>query len=548
MADSSGSEEEQEDGTLGALISFANLENVMKHMIKKFKSIEAYTQSNDAAIVGLKNNLETRATVTALEEMMLEINQRFDSVQESIVNNKEGLLQLTQHFDKLKASQARIDKRVDCVVKEKAVQDRMIREIQDALQDKVSLAELNMFEAKFAGYTTKLEHQQIISALSDYASVDIAERIAENVKVLATRFDDYARTSKMEQQIQEVRDWVGDELTNYAKSRQTNDRIEELASYIKEQSLVFDRVYAASDDKLRGLSDRLTSMYEELSSDIQLRAMADDLSETKASLRKYALRSDTEAFQQDCVPKLRFCVDSIKAFDDRLRAQDDAIQRVDEVLLDKAAKYDIVILTSRVDQCFQKEAALKEIQKMYDKLQWFNEKFEQYVEQESQRLDSFRPPDYAPMFEEMNAKVMLKADKADLVEMYQLKANRIDADELCKLQDTIHRQLEYLAVTNFGLSKLTLTEAKQDESKTIRTQQKSQVLMQAEALWHWILHNEPPPNLDTLRPPPGRGGQTGMGASVTDGFNRMDATQQKRSMDDQKRLQLERKLGITFAQ
>merc|ERR1712176_501606 len=83
-------------------------------------------------------------------------------------------------------------------------------------------------------------------------------------------------------------------------------------------------------------------------------------------------------------------------------------------------------------------------------------------------------------------------------------ANRIDSDELAKLQETIHRQLEYLSVTTFGLSKLALTEAKTGESKTIRTQQKAQVLMQSEALWHWILHNEPPPNLDTLRPPPGR--------------------------------------------
>merc|ERR1712176_1662438 len=84
------------------------------------------------------------------------------------------------------------------------------------------------------------------------------------------------------------------------------------------------------------------------------------------------------------------------------------------------------------------------------------------------------------------------------------KANRIDADELAKLQETIHKQLEYLSVTTFGLSKLALTEAKVGDSKTIRTQQKAQVLMQSEALWHWILHNEPPPNLDTLRPPPGR--------------------------------------------
>jgi len=304
---------------------------------------------------------------------------------------------------------------------------------------------------------------------------------------------------------------------------------------------VFDRVYAASDDKLRGLSDRLTSIYSELTNDLKERARDADLQETKASLRKYALRAETDAFQQDCVPKLRFCVDSIKAFDDRLRAQDDAIQRVDEVLLDKAGKYDIVVLNSRIDQCIGKEEAMREIQKMYDKTDKFNEKFEMYVEKESQRMNAFRPPDYGPMFEELHQKVALKADKADLVEMYQLKANRIDSDELARLQDTIHRQLEYLSVTTFGLCKLSLTEAKQGESKTIRTQQRSQVLMQSEALWHWILHNEPPPNLDTLRAPP-RGG---FGTSQTSGSGMSESNErQKRAMDDQKRHQLERKLGI----
>merc|ERR1719517_179527 len=133
-----------------------------------------------------------------------------------------------------------------------------------------------------------------------------------------------------------------------------------------------------------------------------------------------------------------------------------------------------------------------------------NTKIEQYMNDEEDRLSQYRPPDYTHVFEDISARITLKADRADLVEMYQLKANRIDADELAKLQETIHRQLEYLSVTTFGLSKLALTEAKTGESKTIRAQQKAQVLMQSEALWHWILHNEPPPNLDTLRPPPGR--------------------------------------------
>lgn len=528
---------------LGSLISFANLEHVVKHIIRKFKSLEAYNESNDAVIKSLKGELELRATIVGLDEAVTELSQRIEGQQEGIQSAKENITLCEESIDRLKGSQTQLEKKLDTVVKEKAVQDRLIRETQDALLDKVSLAELNMFEAKFAGYTTKLEHQQILNALSDYATIDVAERIAENMKVLSTRFDDYTRTAKLEQQLQEVRDWVGDELQNYAKVAQTTTRIEELAVNIKEQSQLFDSVYATNNDQLRGLSDRLTSMYSELANDLQQRAMYDDLQETKNSLKKYALRAETDAFQQDCVPKLKFCVDSIQAFDERLRAQDDAIQRVDEVLLDKAGKYDIVIINSKIEQCVQKEAAMKEFHTLYDKLDRFNKRFEDYVEQESKRLDDFRPPDYGPKFEELNQKVALKADKADLVEMYQLKANRIDADELAKLQDTIHRQLEYLSVTTFGLCKLCLAEVKQGESKTLRMQQRTQVLMQSEALWHWILHNEPPPNLDTLRPPPLRAGNDGN--SNVDTVKAEHIDRQKRTMDDHKRNQLERKLGMS---
>merc|ERR1712224_761885 len=160
-------------------------------------------------------------------------------------------------------------------------------------------------------------------------------------------------------------------------------------------------------------------------------------------------------------------------------AQDGAIQRVDEVLLDKASKYDIVVANSRIEQCMNKDRAMKEFQKMYERLEWMTKRLEHYVATETDRFNQFRPPDYTSTFEDINNRLALKADKADLVDLYQLKANRIDNDELAKQQDTIHRQLEYLAITSFGLSKLVLTEAKSGESKTIRQQQKSQVLMQA---------------------------------------------------------------------
>merc|ERR1719230_1057802 len=461
-----------------------------------------------------------------------------------MTGNKEAIASLESALERSRVVCSAIEKKLEACVKEKAVQDRLIRETQDALQDKVAVAELNMFEAKFAGYTTKLEHQEVINMLSHYTRIDVTERVAESVKVLGMQFDDYTRTAQIEMQLQELRDWVSSELTNYAKAAATLSKMDDLQAQIRDQVLAFERVHSLMDDKIRGLSDRMTSIYSELNDDLNQRALADNLQDVQKDLRKYALRAETDAFQQDCVPKLKFCVDSIKAFDDRLRAQDGAILRVDEVLLDKAGKYDIVVAQARIEQCFPKDKAMQEFQRMYERLEWMNKKVEHYIETETERFQQFQPPDYTPVFDDINTRIQLKADKADMVEMYQLKANRIDSDELAKLQDTIHRQLEYLAVTCFGLSKLVLVDAKPGENNRVRTQQKSQVLMQAEALWNWILHNDPPKNLDTLRPP-GKSMDKNPNNTTYSGPEAEEDNRNKRQqMDDQKRIQLERKLGI----
>lgn len=538
---------EDVDNLEGNLISFANLENVVKHIIRKFKAIESHNHSTDGQIDNLKKDLDQRATIVMVDDGINETNSKIESVQKAVTGQKDILSTIESQLERNRVTCSAIDKKLEACVKEKAVQDRLIRETQDALQDKVAVAELNMFEAKFAGYATKLEHQEVISMLSHYTRAEATERIAESVKVLGTQFDDYTRTARIEQQLQELRDWVCSELQHYAKAAKTTERIEELQTQIKEQALAFERVNSLMDDKLRGLSDRVTSIYTELTNDVHKRALAADLETTQKELKKYALKNETDAFQQDCIPKLRFCVESIQAFNQRLKARDDAILRVDEVLLDKAGKYDIVVANSRIEQCMQKDSAMKEFETLTQYLENLSIKLQQYIAAEQERMAQLRPPDYTPVFKDINSRIALKADKADLVEMYQLKANRIDSDELAKLQDTIHKQLEYLAVTNFGLSKLVLTEAKTAESKLIRTQQKSQVLMQSEALWHWILHNEPPPNLDTLRPPASKGSKNGEGqnSSGREASATAAADKDKRAMDQMKSNQLEKKLGIS---
>jgi hypothetical protein len=286
------------------------------------------------------------------------------------------------------------------------------------------------------------------------------------------------------------------------------------------------------------VSDRISSVYTEFTNEIQQRALEPDLQALRQELKRYALFVDMQVFQADCGPKLNFCVQSIKAFQEHLNQQDAAISRVDEVLLDKANKFDVLVTNSRIDQAFDKEKAMSEFQNMYERLDWMKSYMETYVDNEASRLEKYKPPDYKAIFDEIKTRIELKADKADLVEIYQVKANRIDADELGKLQELIHRQLEYLSVTTFGLAKLSLAEGKVGDSKTMKTAQKSQVLMQAEALWHWILHNQAPPNLDTLRPP-----QTAEKRSVRVSTPENEDPD-KRASDEKKRGQLEKKLGV----
>lgn len=550
---------------VGALISFQNLENVVRHIIRRFKSLEAFNEHTEAEIRGVRSEIQQRASTESLTELQVELATRVDMFNKSNTLQKDSIAAMEAQIERSRSMCSSIEKRVEACVKEKAVQDRLIRETQDGLQDKVAAAELNVFEARFAGYATKLEHQEMAARLHEYARLDVAERLQEAVRGILSRFEDYTRTAKADQQLQELRDWASNEFQQL-RSRDTYEKLEILQACIRDQSISFERSHAAVDDKLRGLSDRVTSIYAELNGDLQLRALAEELEHVREGLKRYALKADQQAFQQDCIPKLRLCVDSLKAFDERLRAQDDAIQRMDEVLLDKAAKYDIVVVSAKVDQCLPREEGRKEYAKLWDEVQTLSEQLTNYIDGETERLRLCQPPDVTPALDDMSSRIALKADKADLVEMYQLKANRVDADELAKLQETIHRQLEYLAVTSFGLSKLVLTESKPGESKTLRIQQKAQVLMQSESLWTWILHNESPPNLDTLRPPclkaasPGAGGACPLGRPSSTAEKHSGgiaptpalggigvADKERREIDEQKRAALERRLGVVAA-
>merc|ERR1719460_927020 len=168
----------------------------MKHVIQKFRYVEEHARTLDSQLIELKKSIEAHSTVQQLEEVANEIRTKMEHSNKSLAAYKETVSGLESQIERNRVNGQTIDKKLDACVKEKAVQDRLIRETQDALQDKVAVAELNMFEAKFAGYTTKNELQEVVHMLSDYTRIEATERIGESLKALDCQFENYSRTSR----------------------------------------------------------------------------------------------------------------------------------------------------------------------------------------------------------------------------------------------------------------------------------------------------------------------------------------------------------------
>merc|ERR1719183_1824317 len=108
-----------------------------------------------------------------------------------------------------------------------------------------------MFEAKLAGYATKLQFGELERKLAHFARTEATERITEDVRMLATKFDMYTRSARVDQQIQDLRDWVTDELMSYALVGQTRQKLDDITDTVRQNSQSLERVCGMLDDKVR---------------------------------------------------------------------------------------------------------------------------------------------------------------------------------------------------------------------------------------------------------------------------------------------------------
>jgi hypothetical protein len=496
------------DEELDGLISFANLESVVRHIMARFKTFEERTGKLDETVKIMQLELKGKAGRQDLEletNKLSVMNKDLEKQHERLQNHVQ---ELQQAHEEVKANLITVDKRLETFAREKEMSDRVMREMQDNLHDKATLTELHLFEAKFANYTPREDHQALIELLGEFTRVEVTEKLAEFVKSISNKFEDGSviRPPQVDMMLNDLDTKIRSELVKYAKVETTEKEIKDMETELKDASVNHERSLHVIEEKMRALADKATSVYSELSDEVQRRALQAKLDECNASLKGYALQSDQSNFKQECLPKLKFCMDTIGQFTDRLSTQDSAIMRVDEVLLQKASKWDIKVVSDKMELAISKEEAKRELKKHEDLMNRMQASLDHYVSTEGERFAAQTGPDYGNDVQRLAKTLELKADKADLAELFALKANRNDSEEISRNQEVVQKQLQYLTATTVGLSKLTLNDQHPNESKGLRNQQKMQVLMQAESLWGWIMNKVAPENVNSIVP--GKGGST----------------------------------------
>ncbi|CEM20848.1 unnamed protein product [Vitrella brassicaformis CCMP3155] len=484
------------------LLPTANLERILTQLLEKFAPLEQKIEELTNRVKEVEDAMSKTVDEEKIAGLADTVRKTDQALRLEVASCRDEAKRASETEQKLRLDVVGFSQQLDGFRGHMDVQDRILHEMQEGLRDKATLGELTLVETQIKACASKDALAKLEHKLNDFALVGTTEGLASSIQHLARRFDDYWRGPQIENSLQDVRDWVSEALNHYAKLDDTSKALRRMELGADETSKKMQQQFALLDEKHLNLQDRVTAVYVELNEDIQKRAHKTTVEDVRDELLLMAKESDLEALKEEAVPRIQFCVDSMQTFNDRINLQDSAIQRLDELLLDKASKYDIVVANAKVEQCMPKDKAYTELQRLSNRLDTICKRLDHFVESESERISQYKPSEeQTDAMGEFQEAINLKADKSDLIELHAVKANRIDVDQISVFQEQIQRQLEYLAVTSFGMARLTLAEAKPNESKMLRQQQRTQVLTQAEHLWHWIVNNQPPPNLAAIAGP-----------------------------------------------
>jgi len=433
---------------------------------------------------------------TEVDQRLAPLAGQFREIDKRIKKSQTGIQDLDVQLQSFLPEFRRLDDRIDQVKPQLERLEMMIDEIRTALKPLATVESVEAVDSKYDRLAaTKEDINHIKASIRGFAGAETVEQLRDYVEGIKEKFTHYTETSVAKGWVDDLQEWVAEEMKRFPDKGPVAEEFKAISEKLTRHVGSTNDNFGAVKDAHRMLGNKVAANHLEIHEDLKTRAYQKDMTVLTAELQRYCLAETVANFSGDWVPKLKFCVDAIEQFHERLNAQDDAIQVVEEAMLQKATKYDVVVVSSRIEHCLGKERGLKEFQKVQDRIDWLTRKLEQFVATEADRFAQHRGPDPKDRIDQLVRAMDDKADKILVVDVYKLMPQRRDVDAMLNKMERLQGMFDYLANTCAGMAKTSLGEPKTGESKAARATQKQAVLAQAEALWSWVIGLPQPDDL-----------------------------------------------------
>lgn len=206
-------------------------------------------------------------------------------------------------------------------------------------------------------------------------------------------------------------------------------------------------------------------------------------------------------------PLMREVVMKTTLFSEKIEDTTSQMIRYDEMILNCASNVDIRDLKNKINACLKIEkfeANKADQSAINEKMTNFkilaDEQFLNFdamlsvntenIDKLTNELDSVKDKQNDVIthddLNELKERIEIKADKLDIIKIYDLKANKLDISAVTRIIDELHRQIQLLSNNNLSVIKNLMLESKNKETDDVKAKNRTIMLQHANGINSFI--------------------------------------------------------------
>ena len=467
-------------------------DNAIKTVKTKMTAIETHAlrqkteidmKSNTTEVDALRKNVNTMTPLLMHEDLKHQL--------ENFMLYKDVIDRHTVQCDSLERSICMINVKFEDL-------NKTIDMIKAEIQTKASAEALRNLALKVEQSATRKALDDLKAEVNLCATKKELGNALQKVAEVKQELSNYVRIERMDGIRKDIIDSIHRDMRNYVRDEifktaidSLKDNINQLTNRVKERENTLDRV-------LVELRKDINILFFQMNDEPWMIGINEckDLINTKADTKDFDIHKDAVGQMLD-------------GFDDRLRELRKnvnefglVIERFDEVILDKASKQDVQLISSQLPSFAIKanlEPVLKEHKEKLDDLDARSLETVSSVATLLKRSKNWQSTEtqsklmkkefsrLTDQIEDVRNSLKEKSDRADFLTLLDTISKREELNSLRESLEAHHKQLETATVLTIALTKSTL---KSNESYSSKEKQRFDIYKHLSSLLRWICSSE----------------------------------------------------------